>query len=93
MGRNPDLVILDLVFDGDQQQLSGGSTCACCAPTISCKRSRCWSAAPTPIALRDRAGELAEDERLVCLAKPFTLAELEVAVTWLFGDTRGEHST
>jgi CheY-like chemotaxis protein len=81
----PDAVILDLLFRGDGSQLSGwdylrlvrSHAALCRVPILVCSADVAQ--------LRKRRGETQRDPLLVALEKPFSLDQLEHAVSQLHG--------
>ena len=81
----PDAVVLDLLFRGEESQLSGWDYLRLMRSHEALHRVPILVCSADVPALRERRHEMERDPRLVALEKPFSLDQLEQAVSRLIG--------
>ena len=84
----PDLIILDLIFPGDQRQMTGWEYLRLIRSHDQLRSTPVLICSADVVMLRSRGRELASDPATSTLEKPFTIEAAEEAVSVLLGATR-----
>lgn len=87
-GTRPDLIILDLVFPGDQRQMTGWEYLRLIRSHETLRATPVLICSADVVMLRSRKREIASDPATSTLEKPFTIEAAEEAVSALLGATR-----